>query len=197
MNSTKKCYKCKKLKEKTEFYKNKSQKDGLCTTCKDCNKAASLKWAKDNPEKINARNAVWAKNNPEKNRQRIKKWRAKNSEKVNARERELRAQNPARYLARIKKWQSKNKSVVVFHIAKRRAAKKNACPAWLSAIDFAQIQEFYDVALAKTMQTGIKHNVDHIVPLQGKNVSGLHVPWNLQVITARDNFSKNNKFEGV
>lgn len=191
----KKCCKCKDQKELTEFYKNKAQKDGLSTVCKDCDKAASLLWAKNNPEKINARNAIWAKNNPEKGRQRTKKWRAENTEKVNARERALRAQNPERYLARVKKWQAKNKPVVVFHIAKRRASKKKACPSWLSAIDLAQIQEFYDLALAKTMQTGVKHNVDHVVPLQGKNVSGLHVPWNLQIITARENFSKGNKFK--
>jgi len=191
----KKCCKCKDHKELTEFYKNKTQKDGLSTVCKDCDKAASLLWAKNNPEKINARNAIWAKNNPEKGRQRTKKWRTNNLEKAKARARELRAQNPENYLASVKKWQAKNKPIVNFHIAKRRASKKKACPSWLSAIDLAQIQEFYDLALAKTMQTGVKHNVDHVVPLQGKNVSGLHVPWNLQVITARENFSKGNKFK--
>jgi hypothetical protein len=191
----KKCCKCKDQKELTEFYKNKAQKDGLSTVCKYCDKAASLLWAKNNPEKINARNAIWAKNNPEKGRQRTKKWRTSNLEKAKAKARELRAQNLENYLASVKKWQAKNKPIVNFHIAKRRASKKKACPSWLSAIDLAQIQEFYDLALAKTMQTGVKHNVDHVVPLQGKNVSGLHVPWNLQVITAKENFSKGNKFK--
>jgi hypothetical protein len=190
----KKCCKCKETKEKTEFYKNKAQKDGLSTVCKDCDKAASLKWAKENPEKINARNAAWAKNNPEKGRERTKRWRANNAEKVKAREREIRAQSPD-YLRRIKKWQAENRPVVIFHVAKRRASKRMACASWLSAIDAAQIQECYDLAHAKTVQTGIKHNVDHIVPLQGKNVSGLHVPWNLQVIPAKQNFSKGNRLE--
>jgi 5-methylcytosine-specific restriction endonuclease McrA len=66
-------------------------------------------------------------------------------------------------------------------------------PQWLSPIHCAQIQEKYDVAKAVTVQTGIEHHVDHIVPLQGKTVCGLHVPWNLQVITARENLSKKNK----
>lgn len=69
----------------------------------------------------------------------------------------------------------------------------NATPFWLTSIQKAQIQEFYDIAVAKTMQTGVAHQVDHIHPLQGKAVCGLHVPWNLQVITASENAGKSNK----
>ena len=78
--------------------------------------------------------------------------------------------------------------------AKRRAVKLLATPKWLNKTHFNQIQIFYDSAAALTKEFGIPMEVDHIVPLQGENVSGLHVPWNLQVIPEYDNLSKGNKF---
>ena len=78
--------------------------------------------------------------------------------------------------------------------ARRRAAQESATPSWLTAIDKAMIQEMYDVSEARYIQTGIKHHVDHIVPINGKGVAGMHVPWNLQVITAHENLSKGWRF---
>jgi len=72
------------------------------------------------------------------------------------------------------------------------ASRRSATPKWLSAIHRAQIMEFYDLARAKTMQTGVMYHVDHIIPVNGKNVSGLHVPWNLQLLTQAENCAKKN-----
>ncbi len=68
-------------------------------------------------------------------------------------------------------------------------------PTWLDEDDFWWINEVYELAALRTQATGIDWHVDHIVPLQGRKVCGLHVPWNLQVITASENSKKGNKFE--
>lgn len=75
----------------------------------------------------------------------------------------------------------------------RQAQKLNATPRWLSDEQLAEINALYARSSQMTRETGVVHHVDHIVPLRGKTVCGLHVPWNLQVITAAENLQKSNK----
>jgi 5-methylcytosine-specific restriction endonuclease McrA len=78
---------------------------------------------------------------------------------------------------------------------KNRQRKQSACvPAKLSKADKADIKKIYDLCRQITLLTGVKHEVDHIVPICGESVSGLHVPWNLRVITREENSKKSNKF---
>lgn len=79
--------------------------------------------------------------------------------------------------------------------AARNTAKINATPAWLSLKQRNDIAAIYADAAIQTAQTGIPHEVDHIVPLRGKQVCGLHVAWNLRVITASENRAKSNSLE--
>lgn len=79
--------------------------------------------------------------------------------------------------------------------ANRNAAKVSASPRWLSVEQKMQIAEIYAACALRTAETGVKHEVDHIIPLRNKSVCGLHVPWNLQVIPAHKNRSKSNSFE--
>jgi hypothetical protein len=79
-----------------------------------------------------------------------------------------------------------------YHAMKRKAEKLKRTPAWA---DHARILALYEEAQRLTASTGVEHHVDHEVPLQGKRVSGLHVHFNLRVITAAENVRKHNSFD--
>ena len=78
--------------------------------------------------------------------------------------------------------------------AARRAGLDRATPKWA---DRASIKAIYDEAASLTQMTGIRHEVDHIVPLNGELVSGLHVHWNLRAIPHYENRAKSNKFTAM
>jgi len=153
-------------------------------TCRRCRQLQNYEWDKNNRDKKNESDRKWRKANPEK------LWANRNPEEHRAKT----AIATAKWLAKNPDYSHqhylKNKTRYVAARARRRAAQTNATPSWLTAIDKAQIQEMYDVSVARETQIGVKHHVDHIIPIMGKNVSGMHVPWNLQVITATENLSK-------
>ena len=86
-----------------------------------------------------------------------------------------------------KKFYQENRSLVTSYKAKYRAAKRQATPKWLTREQENQIRSVYAEARRLTLETGTPYEVDHIVPLAGKIVSGLHVPWNLRAIPKVEN----------
>ena len=90
-------------------------------------------------------------------------------------------------------WHKNNPGAGAERSVRRALAKERRTPKWLTADDLELIRFFYEEANALSAHTGVKFHVDHIVPLRGQTVSGLHVPWNLQVIAATKNLSKGNK----
>jgi len=75
----------------------------------------------------------------------------------------------------------------------RRRKHRDATPKWLSRRQKSEIRQLYQIAITMTQTTGEQYVVDHIVPLRGEFVCGLHVPWNLRVITQGENLKKSNK----
>jgi hypothetical protein len=92
---------------------------------------------------------------------------------------------------RLKNWDTPHKHLA--RTRKRQAAKLQRLPKWLTEHDLAVIQAKYSIAAMLTRENGIPYHVDHIIPLQGKKVSGLHTPLNLQVIPGSENVKKSNK----
>jgi hypothetical protein len=154
--------------------------------------AADAKWRRENPRKTRK----WDRENPEKRKAAGKRYRDANRGQRIAKARAWREENPDKMALSAKRWRAKNRAKCAALGMKRQAAKINATPPWA---DFDAIKMFYDLAKqAERMVPGdVKFHVDHIVPLQGKNVCGLHVPWNLQVLEATENMSKGNRFKSI
>lgn len=96
-----------------------------------------------------------------------------------------------------REWQRNNLQIFALNTAKRRAAKIKRSPTWLTEDDKWLIKEIYDLATVRSKHFGFSWHVDHIIPLQGKTVSGLHVPQNMQVIPGVHNIAKHNMFEVI
>jgi hypothetical protein len=185
---------------KTKYYTGKPCKHGHVAerhvqnwTCVVCHAekmvAVQRNWRAKNPEKIAGYTAKYAKAHAEYN----KSWRAVNSEKVIEQARAWRQANADKCNEFSRKWRAKNR----FHMnslkAKRRADILQRTPLWLTEDDHWLINEIYELAALRNKVTGIDWHVDHIIPLRGRKVSGLHVPSNLQVIPASMNLRKGNK----
>lgn len=160
----KSCCSCKNVKPIEDFPKNKNKPDGLHDECKTCKRKRGKSYYNRDKEAILSRN---------------KKWRDENPEKVVERSRDYYESNKLDFFVRV---------------AKRRAVKLNATPEWLDQEQHQEIKDFYWLAKDLTAVSGESYHVDHIVPLQGDNVCGLHVPWNLQILPADINLSKGNRY---
>ena len=221
LNLTKTCKGCDQIKPLSMFYKQKRMADGHLNFCKVChyekNKANRLA----NPESRKAEHArlrerkglltreeynAKRKENPKGRQATCRDYILKNKDKIAAYAKQYEQKNKERIAARRAKtlverrevkrlWRKNNLGLVLADCAKRRAAKLKRTPAWLTPFDRLKMRCYYQLAAMRSRESGEHWHVDHIIPLQGKNVCGLHVPNNLQIIPAIENMRKNNHYE--
>jgi hypothetical protein len=134
----------------------------------------------------------WRERNKDRERDTSKAWRDANAERLRARARGRYHSGSSKKITD-RAWKRRNKAKLAALQRARDAAKLQRTPAWA---DKAAIRWFYELASYMTAATGIQHQVDHLVPLQGRNVCGLHVQNNLRVVTAEENARKKNKWDG-
>ena len=92
-----------------------------------------------------------------------------------------------------KRYKEANPDIYRELVSLRRRRFRNATPKWLNDAQKMEIRLKYRLAIELSRATGVRHAVDHEIPLQGEDVCGLHVPWNLRVITQEENLKKSNK----
>lgn len=196
------CNKCQTLKSIAEFGKDKGRHDGLTYKCLACRKVAnSMNAAIIQQQKrdhyARHRDLLLERKKrsyPEKAEAKREYGRlryAGNRQLLLAKNKQYIEERPDYY----KQFRLNHPDKVNGKENKRKAAKLQRIPCWLTADEFWMIEQAYEICALRTKMTGIEWHVDHVIPLQGKLVSGLHTPYNLQVIPAVINTAKGNKFE--
>ena len=163
------CAKCQEIKSFDLFNKNKSQKDGLQNYCKPCGRSSNRDAYAKNSQKICSKTSKYKKINADKVKESNNRYYETNKTKV---------------LKKSSEWAKNNREKCNLNLMKRIAQQKQAVASWFETEKVALVYK-------KAKEWGFA--VDHIVPLQGKNVCGLHCWANLQLLDQSLNSAKGNR----
>ncbi len=160
--------------------------------CIKCTFIQSKEWKKNNPESYKQSCRKWLESNRDVHNVRVKRWQANNKEKVAAIQKLWVKANPEKVRKIQLRSRKKHPEMYTARAVASVARRAKRVPKWNTPDDRWLMAQFYDVARLRTKATGVVWEVDHILPLRGKEVSGLHVPSNLQVILKAENRAKRN-----
>jgi len=201
------CTKCTVEKDVADFGVDKRKKDKITSHCKECKRRENKNHYAANIAYYQARNKKFYDNLPAEKKIQYRatanakdstritrnKWQKENKDKVRVYSQKWYAKAIPEVLSQKRKeYRKRNPEMFAKHSVKRRSSEKAATPSWISDEDKKQINLIYLKRDFINEVTGVKHEVDHIYPIQGKNSCGLHVPWNLRILTSTENRRKNN-----
>jgi Stc1 domain len=167
----KRCAQCKMVKPLSAFRVRRASKDGLAYTCGPCVAQHCADWRTKHPAAF-------------------KRWYQENKDDRAEYWRHWYGNNKAHRAASYARWAKENAHTINALIAKRTARKLQATPSWANE---EAMRSIYAEAVRRTRKTGIRHEVDHIYPLQSDVVCGLHCEANLQILTKVENIRKGNR----
>lgn len=199
---TKHCNKCDTTKSIDAFGRDAGRHDGRtyrCLACRALSRAAMRVQIAEqkrvhyiaNRERILARKQEGYAAVADKKREYQREYTDKNRLKLQEKSKQYHVTNPDYY----KQFRVRFPDKVNGKEVRRKTAKMQRSPKWLTADDHWMMEQAYELAALRTKMFGFQWHVDHILPLQGVLVSGLHTPNNLQVIPGYDNLRKSNRFE--
>ena len=183
------CSRCGEVKALSEFYSASAGRYRVASQCKVCARLSVFESAERNREAINARRR--ARRAETANPKRKPMTREEKNRKNRAYMASMYKQNPETFKGRTSSWKKSNPTKVRAASASRDAQKIRATPSWANS---AYMQLWYDHAAHESIRVGRPCHVDHIVPLRHPLVCGLHNEFNLQVLTASENCSKQNRY---
>ena len=162
--------------------------------CIECVKIQTSEWKNNNPEKQKHAMRKWWENNKETHNGRVKNWQAANPEKVKETAKLWVAANPEKVAEKTKRYRQRHPDQTTAWAAASVARRSKRVPNWLTPDDKWMLKEAYSLAKLRTRLFGFVWEVDHVLPLRGSFVSGLHVPTNIQVIPKALNRAKRNVY---
>lgn len=188
----KRCPKCGLDRENTLFTKDKSRKDGLSTWCVECTRAKNSKRYNEDKDRRLVKQKEYHEDNRQENIVRMRARYSSMSDVYKAQAMAWAEANRDKVRQRAKRYYARRPEYFAEKARRKLIRIKEQTPIWAN---LDAIREFYRKARELTIATKVQHEVDHIVPLKGKNVRGLHWEGNLRIITRTENRMKSNKLE--